>query len=102
MAAALKIGRHGQIFDQNMVRLRDHFDQRRQVACDEQQVDQMIAHRHGVIGRHRLRFATEQRDPFRISGTREGADGRRIGRLCAAQGDLGFIHLDTLWLRSTG
>jgi hypothetical protein len=61
-----------------MVGFGDHLDQGSQFSIDIEQINQVVDNGGMLIGRHRLRFTSNDRDPFRIRRTRQIADRRGI------------------------
>lgn len=78
MANTLEGRGYRQIFDQQAVRLRNHFDQRGQSIADKKKVNQVVADGLVIIRRHRLGIAANNGYPFRIGFPSQSGDHRRI------------------------
>ena len=84
--ASLEGGRHRHVLDQQMVGFGNRLDQRGQHAVKMEEIDAMAAHGFRIVGRHRLGLAADQRHPFGIGRTHQGAQGRGIAWKSPARG----------------
>jgi hypothetical protein len=85
---ALLVRTNCNVFDEQMIRSKYHLHQPEELTVSFAEINDMLRDCAFVVRDHGLGFATDERHPFRVGGTRQRPHGGSVGRCRSPEGEI--------------